>query len=44
VRIDSICLHGDRPDAVQFAAGLRQAIETAGVDLRAIGRRELEST
>lgn len=30
IRADTICLHGDRPDAPQFAAALRAAIEGAG--------------
>ncbi|MBB5206697.1 5-oxoprolinase subunit PxpA [Chiayiivirga flava] len=30
LRADTICLHGDRPDAPQFAAALRGAIEGAG--------------
>ncbi|HEX7801923.1 MAG TPA: 5-oxoprolinase subunit PxpA [Pseudoxanthomonas sp.] len=32
---DSICLHGDRPDAARFARELRTAIENAGFDVRA---------
>lgn len=30
LRADSLCLHGDRPDAVAFARHLRSAIETSG--------------
>jgi 5-oxoprolinase (ATP-hydrolysing) subunit A len=30
IRADTICLHGDRSDAPQFAAALRAAIEGAG--------------
>lgn len=30
LRADTICLHGDRPDAPRFAAALRSAIEGAG--------------
>lgn len=30
IRADTICLHGDRPDAPQFAAALQAAIEGAG--------------
>lgn len=36
IRADTICLHGDRPDAVAFAAALRRAIEAAGVKVRAL--------
>ena len=35
LRVDSLCLHGDRADAAQFAHTLRRAIETAGFQLRA---------
>jgi UPF0271 protein len=31
VRIDSICLHGDNPNAVAAARNLRQALERNGV-------------
>jgi UPF0271 protein len=39
IRADTICLHGDRADAVTFAASLRRAIQAAGVDVRRIGTR-----
>lgn len=35
LRADSLCLHGDRPDAVAFARGLRAAIEKSGFLIRA---------
>jgi UPF0271 protein len=35
MRADSVCLHGDRPDAVRFARELRMAIEDAGFEVRA---------
>jgi UPF0271 protein len=38
IRADSICLHGDRPDAVGFAAALRASIEAAGFEVRAPAR------
>jgi UPF0271 protein len=31
---ESICVHGDSPGAVEMAAGVRQALEAAGVTLR----------
>ncbi|TXK62175.1 LamB/YcsF family protein [Alkalisalibacterium limincola] len=31
----TLCLHGDRPDAAAFARGLREAIEAAGYAVRA---------
>jgi UPF0271 protein len=39
LRADSICLHGDRPDAAAFAHGLRDAIEAAGFTVRTMERR-----
>lgn len=33
-RIDTICLHGDTPEAVQIAASVRDTLKTAGVELR----------
>lgn len=36
---DSLCLHGDRPDAVGFAHQLRAAIEKSGFHVRAPERR-----
>ena len=36
---DSLCLHGDRPDAVGFAHQLRAAIEESGFHVRAPERR-----
>ncbi|NCT70026.1 MAG: LamB/YcsF family protein [Xanthomonadaceae bacterium] len=38
LRADSICLHGDRPDAAAFARGLRQAIESNGFAIRTMER------
>jgi UPF0271 protein len=35
LRADSICLHGDRPDAARFARELRTAMENAGFQVRA---------
>ena len=33
-RIDTICLHGDTPDAVDIARALRDAIAAAGITLQ----------
>ena len=33
VRADSVCLHGDNPHAVAFAARLRRELEAAGVEV-----------
>lgn len=35
IRPQTLCLHGDRPDAAAFARGLRNAIEAAGYTVRA---------
>ena len=37
IRADTLCLHGDRADAAEFARGLRTALEAEGVDIRAPG-------
>lgn len=34
VAIDSICVHGDTPDAVAIAAAVRTSLTEAGIDLR----------
>lgn len=36
--VDTLCLHGDRDDAAMFAKALRDALETAGVDVAAPDR------
>ena len=38
-RIDTICLHGDTPEAVQIAKATRQALEHAGIQVRRLGNR-----
>ena len=35
LRADTICVHGDRPNAALFARKLREALETANVSVRA---------
>lgn len=37
VRADTVCLHGDNPEAVAFARRLRAALEAAGVPIRPVG-------
>lgn len=39
IRADTICLHGDRPDAALFARSLRAAIERAGYRVNTMRRR-----
>lgn len=34
LRAESICVHGDSPGAVEMAAGVRQALQAAGVTVR----------
>jgi len=38
VRAETLCLHGDTPDAVGLASALRGALEQAGIELRPMGR------
>jgi UPF0271 protein len=38
IRADTLCLHGDRADAAEFACGLRAALEAEGVSIRPPGR------
>jgi UPF0271 protein len=37
IRADTLCLHGDRADAAEFARGLRAALAAEGVSIRAPG-------
>jgi len=37
IRADTVCLHGDGPDAVALARRLNEALRTAGIELRAPG-------
>jgi 5-oxoprolinase (ATP-hydrolysing) subunit A len=37
LELDTICVHGDTPGAAELAARIRQALSTAGVDVRAVG-------
>jgi len=37
VRADTICVHGDTPDAAMLASRIRDALETAGVEIRSVG-------
>ena len=34
IGFDSICLHGDDPEAVRAAAGIRRVLETNGIEIR----------
>ena len=36
VRADTLCIHGDQPDAVVFAQAIRKALGESGVQVRAI--------
>lgn len=38
VRADTLCIHGDEPNAVEFARRIRQALTEAGVRIAAVGR------
>jgi UPF0271 protein len=37
LRMDTLCLHGDRPDAAAFARALRETLQAEGVRIRAPG-------
>jgi UPF0271 protein len=39
VEADTICLHGDTPDAPALARAVRRALEAAGVEVRALADR-----
>jgi UPF0271 protein len=36
LKADTVCIHGDQPDALGFARRLRRALEDAGVEVRAL--------
>jgi UPF0271 protein len=36
-RADTICIHGDGPDAAAYARAIREGLEGAGVTVRALG-------
>jgi 5-oxoprolinase (ATP-hydrolysing) subunit A len=40
IRADTLCLHGDRPDAAAFARALRRALQAAGVAIERPCRQE----
>ena len=37
IKADTICLHGDQPDALAFARVLRAALQVHGIEVRAFG-------
>jgi 5-oxoprolinase (ATP-hydrolysing) subunit A len=37
--VDTICVHGDTPDAAVLAARIRTALEEAGIEIRPVGSR-----
>ena len=37
IEADTLCIHGDTPRAVEYARAVRDALESAGVELRPIG-------
>ena len=38
ITAETVCVHGDTPDAVAFARALRQKLEEQGIDIRAPGK------
>ena len=41
IRADSICLHSDTPHAVSFARMIRHALQSAGIQVRAVPHEDL---
>jgi UPF0271 protein len=35
--VDTICVHGDTPGAAELAARVREVLEKAGIEVRAVG-------
>lgn len=40
LEVDSICLHGDHPEAVALSQAIRQILVAEGCEIKAFGRRE----
>src|SRR5882672_1793623 len=38
LRADTLCLHGDNPNAIAIARAVRRALDAAGIEVRALGR------
>ena len=38
VQADTLCIHGDQPNALLFANGIRRALEQAGIEVRTPAR------
>ena len=38
VQADTLCIHGDQPNALVFASGIRRALEDAGIEVRTPGQ------
>ncbi len=36
LEVDTLCLHGDTPHAVEFARAIREALQTAGIEIKAL--------
>jgi len=36
VRADTVCIHGDSPGALDFAKTIREELEKAGIEIRAL--------
>jgi len=34
VQADTLCIHGDQPNALVFADGIRSALQQAGIEVR----------
>ena len=42
VQPDTLCIHGDQPDAANFARAIRQALEAEGVSIRPVSQRSID--
>jgi 5-oxoprolinase (ATP-hydrolysing) subunit A len=37
VQADTLCIHGDQPNALVFASSIRAALEKAGIAVKTVG-------
>ncbi|ABH00590.1 conserved hypothetical protein (plasmid) [Rhodococcus jostii RHA1] len=44
IEADTLCIHGDRPNAVDIGAALRRALTDADIEVVALSRRSVQST
>ena len=44
IEADSLCIHGDRPNAVEIAIAVRAALSDAGIEVSAPSQRTTEAS